>query len=419
MGKRQQRRERGRLRGVRMKLELAELRSFAVMVESASERIRRITLDLLKDLLEGCEVVEHPWGVSANPSGRCLPLPAPMRSHTLGQRQAEEDAAALRLARLLPHSDHDAHAFAIVREHGPEFANRVGDLMLRGWDLDHAVSSLLAREGRLTPQTLHLPPLRTPLPLQDTGIMFSNSGAAVVAVPRHFSNPCHPIPYPRRIPRHGTPSSFGEVCGDEAAAKHQPVLTPCSTCRNHDDNPWLACAMHPLERPGHECSDWEDRDSEAAQDARFEAESRRQQAEREARERRRDQAVRGGIAWAADAGRRVAAMQASWPVQTVDDDYAEMQMPFWERPEYRWLMVNGARVEVGLRRLLEEQRWVLAFDDPQVIPSELMDGDCFGLMVTYGVAIGNGNIPIVRWCPQSGRFECEPLPGSRLPIIPA
>lgn len=42
----------------------------------------------------------------------------------------------------------------------------------------------------------------------------------------------------------------------ESQAHAQP--TACARCLNYSNNPYLACAVHPLGRPGEVCADWED-----------------------------------------------------------------------------------------------------------------------------------------------------------------
>jgi hypothetical protein len=43
----------------------------------------------------------------------------------------------------------------------------------------------------------------------------------------------------------------------DAAAKARASHTGCAGCLNYDNNPYLACAIHPLGRPGEVCGDWE------------------------------------------------------------------------------------------------------------------------------------------------------------------
>ena len=102
----------------------------------------------------------------------------------------------------------------------------------------------------------------------------------------HFYPRC---PWP---PRHGTPSSFVEVCGDAAVGR---VRTACDRCGFYSPpslGKSLTCALHPLGRPEGRCGDWEDGATEAAEKARVEAEERSRAAYREAEEARLERIMR-------------------------------------------------------------------------------------------------------------------------------
>jgi hypothetical protein len=51
---------------------------------------------------------------------------------------------------------------------------------------------------------------------------------------------------------------IGFCIADLPKAKARASHAGCAGCLNYDNNPYLACTIHPLGRPGYVCGDWED-----------------------------------------------------------------------------------------------------------------------------------------------------------------
>ncbi|MBD1918867.1 MULTISPECIES: hypothetical protein [Cyanophyceae] len=246
---------------------------------------------------------------------------------SLGRFFGPDDGAALRLADRTPLLPEQARS--LIREHGQEFAERVGELVSLAWSVERAVEVVSGRDEqgyRLVSQYMDLPrplegheltdeyanhvaatyasqceEIRVRGELVSRGFDFdravealSSSGRSTLPKPIGYYNrlPQYPsCPYP---PRHGTPSSFVEVCGDENVGRVQTACDRCafyspppSCMSNSASDPALTCALHPLGRPEGRCGDWEDRRTEAAAMARGRAELRAREAYGEAIVRRR------------------------------------------------------------------------------------------------------------------------------------
>jgi len=166
-----------------------------------------------------------------------------------------EPDAALRLAYDTPLLPEQARS--LIQEHGLEFAQRVGELVLRGMAWDHAVDALT---GRLGPSSEAY--ARMHLGERGRCIPFNPIATLAARHPR--------CPWP---PRHGTPSSFVEVCGDAAVGRVRTACDRCGFYSPPSPGKTLTCALHPMGRPEGRCGDWEARGAEVQQ-ALDEAEAR-------------------------------------------------------------------------------------------------------------------------------------------------
>jgi len=366
-----------------------------------------------------------------------------------------EPDAALRLAYDTPLLPEQARS--LIREHGLEFAERVGEMMTRGLSFEEAEVAIL---GNLGPGAMAAVAMMRMRQTEPVTINPSGPLRGVVGIGPGGA-------YFKRAPRHGTPSSFVEVCGDAAVGR---VRTACDRCGFYSPpsiGKSLTCALHPLGRPEGRCGDWEDRRTEAAAMARGRAELRAREAYGEAIVRRRE-----AIDAAAQrpechhyinaAGQAVPELitdgGANPPENMVSDRvlthesvevvteaaYGADGMPTgrlitsrtryrhcpdgrreivpeepvppprlsqpWERPGYRWVSIDGDRVEVSLIR--DWPIWVLGIDPAP--PEELRNGRVFGVrVVNNGGYSYSKEIPLVSWCSERDRFECSTPAGWR------